>query len=190
MAYNANPIPVEDMPKNIHELLTEEDYTRALFHPMGFQKGIFDVIHLNKSYRQWNNIIMNANNGRDTDIVMYTRDGWVVRSVSYIWELLNREYVLCFDYLDKNREKFWPNIDDYDSEEDDPKVEAFIEKVLKRTPEEEAEDKATTAFCDIIAQLVRVRVERDNAMKNIIEQKNVKQTNTKKKKDTKRAGKK
>jgi hypothetical protein len=146
-----NPIPIEKMPDNIHKLLTKKDYMYAILHPFGFQKGIFDVIHLNKEYPQWNNIIMNANDGTDLNLVVYTTKGWAVKPMTYIWDQLILEYVLCFDYMEKNKEKFWPGICEYD---DDTENDAELAKIFAQ-PNLTPEDIALTAVADMIVQSIR-----------------------------------
>ena len=148
-----NPIPIEDMPKNIHKLLLPEDYGYALFHPQGFQKGIYNIIHLNRKYPQWSNIILNANdekNAADLDIVVYTRKGWEVKSIDYIFSQLISEYVFCLDYLEKNKKRL---------------LTSTIEKMGKgqffSPPKNinEAEERAQQTAVDTLGLMIRKKIE-------------------------------
>ena len=156
------PIPIENMPRNIHKLLTKKDYAYALFHPGGFQKGIFDMIHLNIDYPQWHNIIMNANDGTDMNIVVYTVTGWAVKPINYIWDQLMKEYFLCFNYVEKNKEKFWPGISDYDSDDSD---DIDLEKLLKDTSLDPSIDQviddALTSVANMIGKSIRRTIEQN-----------------------------
>jgi len=148
-------IPVDHMPDDICTLLDKNDYLYALLHPDGFQKGIFDVIHMNAKYPQWQNIIMHANknDGIDNMIVVYTHDGWKVRSFSSIFQLLLTEYVLCFIHLEHNKDKMWPKNDTDVSDNDNI---ANICKILTtRTPEEKAFDQKMGTFANNVGRQIR-----------------------------------
>lgn len=158
-------VPIEDMPKNLHKLIKKEEYLYALLHPDGFQKGIFDVIHMNKSYPEWHNLILNANadDGIDDKIVAYTREGWRVKPISYVIEQLHNEYFLCFTYLYENREKMWPGINNSNNS-NDAELKKMCEIISKRTHEEEIVDSAMRTVANMMGMTIRKNIE--NITKN------------------------
>jgi hypothetical protein len=102
-------IPFTRMPTNIEQLLTKEDYMRALLHPAGIQRGIFEQIHFNKKYPQWHNIIILPD--AIDDVIIYNENNcWEkVKFEGNIWKQFNDEYVNCFLYVYTNRNKMFPN---------------------------------------------------------------------------------
>ena len=103
-----NIIPFTLMPKNIENLLTKEDYMHALLHPSGMQRGIFDVIHFNKKYPQWHNVIIPPNT---VDQILIYSENKCWEKVSFegkIWKQFHDEYVNCFLYVYTNKDKLFP----------------------------------------------------------------------------------
>ena len=150
-------VPIENMPKNICTLLDKNDYLYALFHPDGFDKGAFDVIHMNAKYPKWQNIIMNANrdDGIDKNIVAYTRNGWEVIPFSLVHPTIIAECLLCFAHLIDNKDKMWPQT----YQEDDDDVAKICELITKRTPEEEVCDSVMRALANTVGRQIRKGLE-------------------------------
>lgn len=98
-------VSFDEMPENIHELLTKNDYTFALLHPGGFKKGLFMVIHLNENYPQWHNITLDPND--DQNILVYVKRGWVEKDFDEIFKVFSFAYVRCFAHVWKNKEKMY-----------------------------------------------------------------------------------
>lgn len=106
MSTKIKTIPYRKMPINIDKKLTVNDYRYALFHPSGFMRGIFEVIHMNINYPEWNNIIL-VEDIKD-EVVIYTEDGWKREKFENAWKQINREYIDCFTYFYANKEKIFP----------------------------------------------------------------------------------
>lgn len=130
---NIELVPFDAMPKNLPELLTKSDYINVIINPNGFFHGIFEAIHVNPNYPQWQNIMIsencsnnnnsnddnssddNSNNNNsdhvdsggddsnDLDMMVYTIDGWQHEKFKNILKICNMEYVTCFAYIYQNK---------------------------------------------------------------------------------------
>ena len=99
--------PFTSMPKNIAELLTKEDYMRALLHPAGMQRGIFEEIHFNKKYPQWHNVIV-PQDAVDQILIYSENNRWEkVPFEGKIWKQFHNEYVNCFIYVSKHKDEMY-----------------------------------------------------------------------------------
>ena len=90
------------MPDNLPELLDRDDYSRAFIHKNGFKMGIFEVIHCNDKYPQWNNIIY-----RNNEIFVYADKKWKIIESDEIFKIFLIEYANCFCHVFKNKEKMY-----------------------------------------------------------------------------------
>lgn len=98
---NIELVPFDAMPKNLPELLTRSDYFNALLNPSGFLCGIFEVIHFNTNHPQWHNIKLDED---DTEMMIYTKDGWHTEKFKNILRIFDIEYITCFLYVYNNKE--------------------------------------------------------------------------------------
>lgn len=103
-----------DMPKNIHRLMTNNDYINALINQCGFMRGVYEMIHLNAKYQKWNNLILLENN--DEDVFIYTGigtacglgDGWNKKKFADVCGVLIESIIKCYEYFIDNVDKILP----------------------------------------------------------------------------------
>jgi len=150
---SVNRVCLENMPEDVSPLLDKNDYLYALLNPDGFEKGIFDVVHMNCKYPQWNNIIMHANkdDGVDDKIVVYTKNDWYLRPFSFVHPRIINETVQCYLYLLENKERWWGK----EPEEYDEDMPRIYENIMTRTAEEEVVNEVMKGVCLGIGGVIR-----------------------------------
>jgi hypothetical protein len=97
---NTKLVPFDDMPDTIYPFLTLEDFSTALIHHNGYIIGMFEVIHLNKKYPHWHNLMINPQNNKT--ISVYTINGWQERDSDEILDKLNLKCLKSLAYFYEN----------------------------------------------------------------------------------------
>ena len=110
MDINNKLVSFYDMPKNIEEILTRDDYIQALFNSYGLQRGIFETIHLNPKYPQWRNILFPS--GTMDYIFAFTGKDWEQVHFDTIWRQMHNEYINCFIYIFKRKDELFSEKND------------------------------------------------------------------------------
>lgn len=94
-----NPIPFEEMPKDIYMKISLEEYIYSIIHKEQFSKGIYEVIHLNRNHPEWTNLMISDFDDRSV-VAVYTKEkGWVHMKYNEICDLLIEEWDKCSKFI-------------------------------------------------------------------------------------------
>lgn len=105
-----------DMPKNIHSLFTNIDYINAVFNQFGVMRGMYEMIHLNEKYQQWNNMVLLENNNEDIFVYIGGEtscglgNGWKKEKFADVYLVFIDSMIKCYGHLIDNLSTIFPTM--------------------------------------------------------------------------------
>lgn len=100
---NTDQIGFDEMPKDVSNVLTLDDYRKALSHEDGVIVGLYEAVHANKKIPEWMNIMVFEFEDECEVGVYMKKKGWTQMKYKDVKEELLERLLLCQSHFSRNQ---------------------------------------------------------------------------------------